>query len=185
MQALARTQGDHVADALADPLPAGAGVHGDGAAHGARDAHAALQAGELGLQGLVDHAREKGARAGGEKPALAHLDAGELVVQHDDAAVVARVGSKDVGALAQYDPLHALLGEDRDHLQQGGVAVDRHEEARRTADAVGGVVGQALVSPDVGVDGTGKAHVGVEQAQARPSLRRESSWPRRRRGLWW
>ena len=81
--------------------------------------------------------------------------------------------------------LHALLGEDRDHLQQGGVAVDRHEEARRTADAVGGVVGQALVSPDVGVDGTGKAHVGVEQAQARPSLRRGSSWPRRRRGLWW
>lgn len=55
---------------------------------------------EARLHGLVDNTRERNRRAGHDGALVAlHRHAGELVVEQDDATVIAVVGDKDVGSL--------------------------------------------------------------------------------------
>jgi hypothetical protein len=123
---------------------AGAGVHRHGAAEQRRDAGQLLQAGEPGLLGGAQQARQRHARAGGDAVAVA-LDAVEaLQVQHRAAHAV--VGDDDVAAAAEHAQRqfalaagahrqgHVLLAE---RLQEpvGGPA-DAQVHVRREGDAL-------------------------------------------------
>ena len=186
VQALARAVHHEVADAAADPLAPRARVHRDGPAHGARDADAELEPGELGLRGLGHDLGKKRARARGDDALLGvHAHARELVIEHDDGAVVAGGGGEHVGALAQDDPVDVLLCEHVDDLAEGGEAVNEDEQAGGTADTVRRAARELLVAQNVGVGGARKAHVGVEDAHLGYSFASRSRIASMKRGPIW
>ena len=169
---------DHkVAHATADPLAARARVHGDGAADRARDAHARLQPREARPERSLT-TRESVAPA----PAVIVRSSAETFtraspLQRDDAAVVARVVGQDVGALAQDDPAHALLGEHLHRPRERRVVAHAHRERRRPADPIARATREGLVAGDGRIDGAREAHVGVEDAHAWPPSPSRSRGP--------
>ena len=168
-QPLAGAQAHHVLDDRAHPLVAGARVHRDGPAHGARNARAELESGKRAPHGLRDELRERERRPRRHAAVLCKAHARELAAKRDDAAVIARVGHEDVRALPHDHPGHALGAQDLDGLEQGLIGVRAHEERGGATDAVRRAMGEPLAADHVRVDGPREAHVCVEDAHARYS----------------
>ncbi len=138
-------------DALADPLLPGAGVHAQSAANGARRAHGELEAAEVAAEGVLHHRGERGPRADHEAAVLEARGA-KVAAEGDDHTGEALVGHEHVGAAAEHDPGHGLIGTHVDEAREGPDGVHPHEEAGRTPDAIGGVAAHGLVGIDVAVE---------------------------------